>query len=71
MTQTPVFGDVLDAADRLSTDDQQELIEILKRRLAEAGRRRVVEEVRQARAEFAAGQCKPSTVDEIMGEIES
>jgi len=32
------FGEVLEAADRLSPEEQQALIDILHRRLAEAGR---------------------------------
>jgi hypothetical protein len=64
-----LFGDILDAADQLSTDEQQELIAILQRRVAEAGRRRVVAEVQEARQEFATGQCQAVTPDELMREI--
>jgi hypothetical protein len=32
------FGEVLEAADHLSMDEQQELIAVLARRLAQAGR---------------------------------
>jgi hypothetical protein len=36
MTELMPFGEVLEAADRLSQDEQQELIAILNRRLAQA-----------------------------------
>jgi hypothetical protein len=68
MTSTFGLDDVLDAAEKLSADEQAELIAILNRRLAEAGRRRVADEVRQARAEFAAGQCRPATAADLLRE---
>ena len=55
MSQVLAFGDVLDAADQLSAEDQQELIAILQRRLADAGRERLLANINQARREFAAG----------------
>jgi hypothetical protein len=69
MAQTIPFGEVLEAADRLSPDEQKELADIINRRLAEAGRRRVATEIQEARQEFAAGRCVPATPDEIMREI--
>ena len=69
MTQTVPFGDVLEAADQLSLDDQQALIAILRRRLAQAGRLRLVAEVQEARQEFATGKCQPVTPEELMREI--
>lgn len=69
MPQTVAFGEVLDAADQLSLDEQEALIEILHRRLAQAGRQRVVAEVREAQDEFVAGQCQPVTPDDLMRDI--
>ncbi len=63
-----MFSDVVDAADRLSTEEQEELLEILRRRLAERRRAQLVREVQEARAEFAAGQASVASVDEIMDE---
>lgn len=63
------FGEVLEAADQLSPEEQQELIAILNRRLAQAGRQRLAAEVQEARQEFVAGQCRAATPDEIMREI--
>ena len=69
MTQPLRFGEVLDAADQLSPDEQRELIAILNRRLALAGRQWLVDEVEEARKDFAEGRCSPATPDEIMREI--
>lgn len=63
------FAQVLDAADQLSPEDQEELIAILHRRLIEAGRQRVLADVRASRREFRAGLCRPATPAEIMREI--
>lgn len=69
MTGVMPFGEVLEAADRLSQDEQQELVTILNRRLAHAARLRLAAEVQEARVEFAAGGCSPKTADELMREI--
>ena len=71
MNQPIVFADVLDAAEQLDIDAQAELVAILSRRLAERGRDRVVASVRQARGEFAAGQCRAMTAAEIVQEATS
>jgi ribosomal protein S4 len=63
------FREVLEAADRLSEDEQEELIAILHRRLAQAARQRLAAEVQEARQEFAEGRCSPVTPDELMREI--
>ena len=69
MTHVLPFGEVLEAADQLSHDEQEELISILHRRLAQAARQRLVAEVQEARQEFAEGRCSPATPDELMREI--
>lgn len=56
----------MDAADRLSTDEQEELLEIQRRRLAERRRAELVREVQEARAEYAAGQARVAAVNGIM-----
>ena len=67
----PIFADVVDAADRLTTEEKEELVAILRRRLAEEGRRRLLADVEEAKREFAAGLVKPVTADELIREIES
>lgn len=71
MSQVMLFCEIVEAADQLSMDEQEELISIMRRRLAERGRERVVEAVAQARREFAAGQCKVMTPAEIVREATS
>jgi hypothetical protein len=63
------FAEVLEAADHLSPDEQEELIAILRRRVAQAARQRLAAEVEEARREFAEGRCRPATTEELMREI--
>ena len=69
MTPVLPFGEVLEAADRLSAEEQEELIAILRRRLVQATRQRLAAEIQEARQEFAEGRCLPTTPDELMREI--
>ena len=64
------FSDIIDAADNLSLDEQEALVEILRRRIAEANRAQLVREVKAARADFATGDASPTTVAEIMEEAQ-
>ena len=63
------FSDVLEAADNLSLDEQQTLLDILRRRIADRARCVMVQDVEDARREFGAGQCRAVSADELMREI--
>ena len=69
MSRVLPFGEVLEAVDHLSQDEQEELIAILHRRLAQAARQRLAADIQQARQEFAEGRCLPATPEEMMREI--
>jgi hypothetical protein len=69
MNQPLLFGEVVDAADQLSVDEQEALVEIVRRRLADRRRKILALEAKEAVQEFRQGQCKPTTVDDIMREI--
>ncbi len=62
MPQNAKFDNVLDAIEELPIDEQMELLEVIRRRLAEQGRQRVVNEVRDARAQFNSGGAKRASV---------
>ena len=63
------FSDVLEAADALSIDEQQTLVEVLSRRVTEARRAELVKDVAAAGKEFQSGGCRPATPDELIAEI--
>ncbi|MBS0267027.1 MAG: hypothetical protein JSS02_34195 [Planctomycetes bacterium] len=69
MAQALQFGEVLEAADHLSHEEQYELIGILHRRLAQAARDRLVAEIKESRQEFEEGRCVPATPTDLMREI--
>jgi ribose 1,5-bisphosphokinase PhnN len=71
MSRQTTLDDVLDAAEQLDADAQAELVAVLKRRLAERGRERVVETLAQARREFTAGQCEVMSAAEIVRKAQS
>ncbi len=65
------FDELLDAIESLPDDMQAELVEVIRRRLAERGRKRVIEDVEQARKEFVEGKCSLTTPDDAVREIRS
>ena len=69
MTGTLPFGEVLEAADLLTPDEQETLIVILRRRLAQSGRQRLLADIEESEKEFAEGRCKIVTPEELMREI--
>jgi hypothetical protein len=63
------FATTLDAADRLTLEEQEELANTLRRRIAEKRRAELVAAVKDSRIEFARGDCKPVSVGAIMQNI--
>jgi len=60
MEQTIPLGEILEAIDQLSVEEQETLLNILHRRLAEIRRKMVAAEIQEARKEFAqAGPDQP------------
>jgi hypothetical protein len=60
------FAQILEDIDQLSLDEQESLLEILQRRLAESHREQLTQEIQQARSEFAQGFCQPTTPDALI-----
>ena len=70
--ETEVFDKVLEAADKLTLDEQDEqeaLVEIVRRRVAQKRRVQLVREIRSARREFQSGRSRAVSPDELMREI--
>jgi hypothetical protein len=70
MQQAP-FSDVVEAASNLSFDEQEALVEILRRRMAEQRRALLAQEIQDADREHDRGECRPASADELMREIQS
>ncbi len=69
MKKVKTFEEVLEAADRLSLEEQETIIDILNRRVIEQRRKVLIKEVQEARKEFQAGNCRQATSEEILKEI--
>ena len=67
--ESPRFDAVVEAADHLTLEEQQTLIEVVSRRLAERRRADIAGDVEEAQREFQSGALQPATPREIMKDI--
>ena len=63
------FALVLDHASSLPLEDQEQLAETLRRRVAEQRRAEITQAVTQSREEFEGGALRSSSVASIMKKI--
>jgi hypothetical protein len=63
------YGQVLDSIEALPEDQQESLLDIVRKRLAERRRTALVKSVGEARKEFKSGKLRPATSSEIMRKI--
>lgn len=54
MQNTLPFGEILEAADKLPVHDQEELIDILSKRIIDRRREKLSKEVKEAQEEYEA-----------------
>ena len=69
MVARTTFSDILEAADQLSLEAQENLIHILLNRLRDRRRAEILRDVQAAQQEFAEGKCQPVTPEQLMEEI--
>ncbi|MEI6328360.1 MAG: hypothetical protein WCP16_03955 [Pseudanabaena sp. ELA645] len=65
------FESALDAVSQLSIDQQEMLIDILKKRNAEVRRRQILEECREGLAEYRSGVLTAQTGEEAIADLRS
>jgi hypothetical protein len=63
------FHAVVEAADRLTLEEQETLVTVVNRRLADRRRAELARDIREAQKEFERGALRPTSPDEIMKEI--
>jgi hypothetical protein len=68
MTQA-TLTEIVEAADQLSPEDQEDLIDILQKRLHARRRAALERDVQEAQKEFAEGKCQRVTPGQLMEEI--
>ncbi|MBK9331904.1 MAG: hypothetical protein IPM96_05735 [Ignavibacteria bacterium] len=64
------INDILEDFDSLSLNEQEELIEIEKKRLIENKRKLLVDEVKEAENEYTEGKYITGDTDELMRAID-
>lgn len=69
MNEGTRFGQVLVEVDRLSVEEQETLVEVIRRRLIDRRRQEIVREIKEAEREFERGNATPVSPDELMKEI--
>lgn len=63
------FAAAIDALKRLPPDDQVEVVEIVRQRIAEQSRDRIAQEIEASRRDYEEGRYRVMTADEFMKEI--
>jgi len=69
MANRAVFGEVLEAVEELTVEEQETLVEIVNRRMLDRRRAQLAEDVKAAQRDYQDGACKPTTPDDLMREI--
>ena len=67
--KTGTFDEALEIIESFPEEQKESIIEILKRRLTEDRRERLAQTVKEAREEYARGEVRRGTVDDLMLEI--
>jgi len=67
--QTATFQEVLDIVESLPEYQQEDLIDIIRHRLIDHKRDLLAKKIKTARKEYARGEVKKGTVDDLMKEF--
>jgi len=70
-TKQSPFQKALDMVETLPTDQQSDLADIVRRRLAERRRDEIAAGIREAKADYRAGKVKKGTVADLMRDLRS
>ena len=67
--KTPTFDEALDIIESFPEDQRESIIEIVKRRMAEERREQLAQTIKEAREEYARGEVRHGTVDDLIREV--
>jgi hypothetical protein len=71
MSQTIQFGQILEMIEHLSTDEQNDLISIIRHRQIEKRREEIAQNIDRARQDYQQGKVFRGNVDDIIAELNS
>lgn len=69
VSQISKFEQTLSEIDTLSLEEQESLIQIVQRRLAERRRAEIAANIAQAKAEYAAGRVFRGNAEQVIAEL--
>ena len=67
--KTTTFDEALDIIESFPEEQRESIVEIVKLRLTEERRERLAQTVKEARQEYARGEVRRGTVDDLIREI--
>ena len=67
--KTATFDEALEIIESFSQDQRESIVEIVKRRLTEERREQLAQTIKEAREEYARGEVRRGTVDDLIREI--
>jgi len=67
--KTGTFDEALEIIESFTEEQKESIIEIVKLRLTDERRERLAQTVKEAREEYARGEVRRGTVDDLMLEI--
>ncbi len=67
--KTATFDEALDIIESFPEDQRESIVEIVKRRLAEERREQLAQTIKEARGEYARGEVRRGTVDDLIREV--
>jgi hypothetical protein len=67
---TGAFQEALEVVESLPDYQQEDLIEIIRKRRLERRREALLEDIKEAQAEYERGECRTGTVEDLMREID-
>jgi len=67
--KTTTFDETLEIIESFPEEQRESIIEIVKRRLTVERRERLAQTVKEAREEYARGEVRRGTVDDLMRKL--
>ena len=67
--KTTTFDEALDIIESFPEDQRESIVEIVKLRLIEERREQLAQTIKEAQEEYARGEVRCGTVDDLMREI--
>jgi NADH:ubiquinone oxidoreductase subunit E len=69
-TNAVTFQEALEIVESLPDYQQDDLIDIIRRRRLDRRREALLENIKEAQAEYERGECRTGTVEDLMREID-